>query len=119
MNDDERKELVKKYTTIQDFQPKVSATSGEIKNLCQRRMQETMQELRLLIEKDESFSQEEKDILTYRFGITTGTPKTAEETAKKFDVSEDKVRQLQARLARKDGDNGSVVRHLKLKGFLD
>lgn len=78
-----------------------------------------MKRLLSFIEDDDCFSQEEKDILIYRFGVKTGIPKTTEETAEQFDVSPDKVRQLQARLVRKDGEKGAVVRHLKLKGFLD
>ncbi len=58
----------------------------------------------------------EKKVLTLRFGIGDGTPRTLEEVGKEFDVTRERVRQIEAKALRK---MRHPTRSRKLKGFLD
>lgn len=47
------------------------------------------------------FSPTELEIVTFRFGITTGHPQTIEDTAAKFNTNVDRIRQIEAKFIRK------------------
>jgi len=75
---------------------------------------------RMLQEQMESvlktLTEREKKILKMRFGVGDGNPRTLEEVGKKFDVTRERIRQIEAKAIRK-------LRHPKrsrrLKNFLD
>ncbi len=63
-----------------------------------------------------TLTERERDILKMRFGIGTDNPKTLEQVGKKFSVTRERIRQIEAKAIRK-------LRHpkrsRKLKNFLD
>ena len=58
----------------------------------------------------------EQKVLTLRFGIGDGSPRTLEEVGKVFNVTRERVRQIEAKALRK---MRHPIRSRKLKGFLD
>lgn len=69
-----------------------------------------------LIEVLDTLTPREKRVLEMRFGIDSGKPKTLEEVGKEFDVTRERIRQIEAKALRK-------LRHpsrsKKLKDYLD
>ena len=63
-----------------------------------------------------TLTQREQDVLTLRFGLNDGYPRTLEEVGKMFKVTRERIRQIEAKALRK-------LRHptriRKLKGFLE
>lgn len=63
-----------------------------------------------------SLTPREAKVLELRFGLTDGTPHTLEEVGQEFNVTRERIRQIEAKALRK-------LRHpsrsKKLKGFLD
>jgi len=49
----------------------------------------------------DTLSERESDVLRERFGLDSGYPKTLEEVAKKFNVSRERLRQVEAKAIRK------------------
>ena len=64
-------------------------------------------------------TEQEKQIVSFRFGLEDGQPKTLDETAEKFGITPTRVRQIEAKAKRKDSTKGAVIRQNKLKDFLD
>jgi RNA polymerase primary sigma factor len=64
----------------------------------------------------ETLTDRERQVLDYRFGLTDGYSRTLEEVGKKFAVTRERIRQIEAKALRK-------LRHptriRKLDGFLD
>ncbi len=58
----------------------------------------------------------EQKVLTLRFGIGDGSPRTLEEVGKVFNVTRERVRQIEAKALRK---MRHPIRSRKLRGFLD
>ncbi len=58
----------------------------------------------------------EQKVLSLRFGIGDGSPRTLEEVGKVFNVTRERVRQIEAKALRK---MRHPIRSRKLKGFLD
>ncbi|MDX9702915.1 MAG: RNA polymerase sigma factor RpoD [Candidatus Auribacterota bacterium] len=58
----------------------------------------------------------EQKVLTLRFGIGDGSPRTLEEVGRVFNVTRERVRQIEAKALRK---MRHPIRSRKLKGFLD
>ncbi|MCB1195110.1 RNA polymerase sigma factor RpoD [bacterium] len=58
----------------------------------------------------------ERKVLTLRFGIGDGSPKTLEEVGKVFNVTRERVRQIEAKALRK---MRHPIRSRQLRGFLD
>ncbi|MDD5614454.1 MAG: RNA polymerase sigma factor RpoD, partial [Candidatus Omnitrophica bacterium] len=63
-----------------------------------------------------SLTEREKSVLQYRFGIGDGCPRTLEEVGKMFNVTRERIRQIEAKALRK---LRHPVRSRKLKNFLD
>ena len=63
----------------------------------------------------ESLTPREKKVLTLRFGIGDGYPRTLEEVGKEFDVTRERVRQIEAKALRK---MRHPIRSRKLRAFL-
>ena len=63
-----------------------------------------------------TLTKREAKVLNLRFGITDGSPRTLEEVGKIFDVTRERVRQIEAKALRK---MRHPTRSRKLKGFLD
>ena len=63
-----------------------------------------------------TLTEREQSVLDYRFGLTDGYSRTLEEVGKKFDVTRERIRQIEAKALRK-------LRHptrlKKLEGFLE
>ena len=63
-----------------------------------------------------SLTEREAKVLRLRFGLEDGRPRTLEEVGKEFDVTRERIRQIEAKALRK-------LRHpsrsKKLKDFLD
>ena len=64
----------------------------------------------------ETLTQRERRVLMLRFGIGDGTPRTLEEVGKEFNVTRERVRQIEAKALRK---MRHPTRSRQLKGFLD
>jgi len=64
----------------------------------------------------DSLTPREKKVLMLRFGISDGTPRTLEEVGKEFDVTRERVRQIEAKALRK---MRHPTRRRKLVGFLE
>ena len=64
----------------------------------------------------DTLSDRERQVLDYRFGLTDGYSRTLEEVGKKFTVTRERIRQIEAKALRK-------LRHptriRKLEGFLE
>jgi len=64
----------------------------------------------------QSLSDRERDVLTMRFGLDDGRPRTLEEVGKHFSVTRERIRQIEAKALRK-------LRHpsraKKLKDYLE
>lgn len=69
-----------------------------------------------LIEVLDTLTEREKKVLTLRFGLEDGRPRTLEEVGKEFDVTRERIRQIEAKALRK-------LRHpsrsKKLKDYLE
>ena len=63
-----------------------------------------------------TLTKREARVLNLRFGITDGSPRTLEEVGKIFNVTRERVRQIEAKALRK---MRHPTRSRKLKGFLD
>ncbi|MFH1037554.1 MAG: RNA polymerase sigma factor RpoD [PVC group bacterium] len=63
-----------------------------------------------------TLTKREAKVLTLRFGITDGSPRTLEEVGKIFNVTRERVRQIEAKALRK---MRHPTRSRKLQGFLD
>ncbi len=63
-----------------------------------------------------TLTKREAKVLNLRFGITDGSPRTLEEVGKIFNVTRERVRQIEAKALRK---MRHPTRSRKLKGFLD
>ncbi|MDP8247070.1 MAG: RNA polymerase sigma factor RpoD [Candidatus Tritonobacter lacicola] len=63
-----------------------------------------------------TLTKREKKVLTLRFGLADGCPRTLEEVGKVFSVTRERVRQIEAKALRK---MRHPTRARKLKGFLD
>jgi RNA polymerase primary sigma factor len=64
----------------------------------------------------ETLTAREKKVLRLRFGIGDGAPRTLEEVGKVFNVTRERVRQIEAKALKK---MRHPIRSKKLKGFLD
>lgn len=64
----------------------------------------------------ETLTAREKKVLRLRFGIGDGSPRTLEEVGKVFNVTRERVRQIEAKALKK---MRHPIRSKKLKGFLD
>jgi RNA polymerase primary sigma factor len=64
----------------------------------------------------ETLTERERKVLTLRFGIGDGYPRTLEEVGKIFDVTRERVRQIEAKALKK---LRHPIRAKKLKNFLD
>ena len=64
----------------------------------------------------ETLTAREKKVLTLRFGIGDGSPRTLEEVGKVFNVTRERVRQIEAKALRK---MRHPIRSKKLKTFLE
>jgi len=64
----------------------------------------------------DTLTDRERQVLDYRFGLTDGYSRTLEEVGKKFTVTRERIRQIEAKALRK-------LRHptriRKLEGFLE
>ena len=58
----------------------------------------------------------ERKVLELRFGLTDGTPRTLEEVGKEFNVTRERIRQIEAKALRK---LKHPSRSQKLKDFLE
>ena len=69
-----------------------------------------------LAETSDTLTTRERDVLLLRFGLTDGRARTLEEVGKEFDVTRERIRQIEAKALRK-------LRHpsrmKKLKDYLD
>lgn len=63
-----------------------------------------------------TLSDREKKVLELRFGLNDGTPRTLEEVGKEFDVTRERIRQIEAKALRK---LKHPTRSQKLKDFLE
>jgi RNA polymerase primary sigma factor len=63
-----------------------------------------------------SLTDREQEVLTLRFGLKDGYPRTLEEVGKKFNVTRERIRQIEAKALRK---MRHPTRIRKLEGFLD
>ena len=63
-----------------------------------------------------TLTKREAKVLALRFGINDGSPRTLEEVGKKFHVTRERVRQIEAKALRK---MRHPTRSRKLQGFLD
>ncbi len=64
----------------------------------------------------ETLTQREQKVLKLRFGMEDGRPRTLEEVGKEFDVTRERIRQIEAKALRK---LRHPVRSKKLKDYLD
>ena len=64
----------------------------------------------------ETLTEREQEVLTLRFGLTDGYPRTLEEVGRKFNVTRERIRQIEAKALRK---MRHPTRIRKLEGFLD
>ena len=64
----------------------------------------------------ETLSPRERKVLTMRFGLEDGKPKTLEEVGKEFKVTRERIRQIEAKAIRK---LKHPTRARKLKDFLE
>ena len=64
----------------------------------------------------ETLTEREQKVLTLRFGIGDGYPRTLEEVGKIFHVTRERVRQIEAKALKK---LRHPIRAKKLKNFLD
>ena len=62
-----------------------------------------------------SLNVREREVLDLRFGLTDGFPRTLEEVGKKFDVTRERIRQIEAKALRKLRHPSRIK---KLEGFL-
>ena len=73
--------------------------------------------LREVIEKQlQTLSEREADVIKLRFGLYDGKTRTLEEVGKQFDITRERIRQIEAKAIRKL-KHPSRAKHLK--GFLD
>ncbi len=63
-----------------------------------------------------TLSDREKQVLDYRFGLTDGYSRTLEEVGKQFNVTRERIRQIEAKALRK---LRHPIRMRKLEGFLE
>ena len=63
-----------------------------------------------------TLSDREKKVLELRFGLNDGTPRTLEEVGKEFEVTRERIRQIEAKGIRK---LKHPSRSQKLKDFLE
>lgn len=63
-----------------------------------------------------TLTEREQEVLTLRFGLKDGYPRTLEEVGKKFNVTRERIRQIEAKALRK---MRHPTRIRKLEGFLD
>ena len=63
-----------------------------------------------------SLTEREQRVLTLRFGLNDGSPRTLEEVGNEFNVTRERVRQIEAKALKK---MRHPTRSTKLKGFLD
>ncbi len=64
----------------------------------------------------ETLTDREQEVLTLRFGLVDGYPRTLEEVGRKFNVTRERIRQIEAKALRK---MRHPTRIRKLEGFLD
>ena len=64
----------------------------------------------------QTLTEREQEVLTLRFGLTDGYPRTLEEVGRKFNVTRERIRQIEAKALRK---MRHPTRIRKLEGFLD
>jgi len=64
----------------------------------------------------QTLTDREQEVLTLRFGLTDGYPRTLEEVGRKFNVTRERIRQIEAKALRK---MRHPTRIRKLEGFLD
>ena len=64
----------------------------------------------------ETLTEREQEVLTLRFGLVDGYPRTLEEVGRKFNVTRERIRQIEAKALRK---MRHPTRIRKLEGFLD
>ncbi|MEN8254633.1 MAG: RNA polymerase sigma factor RpoD [Verrucomicrobiota bacterium] len=64
----------------------------------------------------ETLTSREQEVLTLRFGLVDGYPRTLEEVGRKFNVTRERIRQIEAKALRK---MRHPTRIRKLEGFLD
>ncbi len=63
-----------------------------------------------------TLTEREQEVLTLRFGLLDGYSRTLEEVGKKFKVTRERIRQIEAKALRK---MRHPTRIRKLEGFLD
>jgi RNA polymerase primary sigma factor len=63
-----------------------------------------------------SLSERERKILELRYGLTDGFPRTLEEVGKQYNVTRERIRQIEAKALRK---LRHPARRIKLEGFLE
>jgi RNA polymerase primary sigma factor len=64
----------------------------------------------------ETLTEREQEVLTLRFGLTDGYPRTLEEVGRQFDVTRERIRQIEAKALRK---MRHPTRIRKLEGFIE
>ncbi len=64
----------------------------------------------------QTLTEREQEVLTLRFGLVDGYPRTLEEVGRKFNVTRERIRQIEAKALRK---MRHPTRIRKLEGFLD
>jgi RNA polymerase primary sigma factor len=64
----------------------------------------------------ETLTEREKSVLDFRFGLTDGYPRTLEEVGRRFFVTRERIRQIEAKALRK---LRHPTRRRKLEGFLE
>lgn len=64
----------------------------------------------------ETLTEREQEVLTLRFGLTDGYPRTLEEVGRQFNVTRERIRQIEAKALRK---MRHPTRIRKLEGFLE
>ncbi len=64
----------------------------------------------------QTLAEREQEVLTLRFGLVDGYPRTLEEVGRKFSVTRERIRQIEAKALRK---MRHPTRIRKLEGFLD
>ena len=77
------------------------------------------EQIKIRLAENNRLTEQEIQIVSFRFDLEDGQPKTLDEVAEKFCITPTRVRQIEARARRKDGTRGDAIRRNKLKDYLD